>query len=134
MPVAISFTVETDGRLPDGSTLADAIDAVDQQCPPTWFLVNCAHPEHLMAAFADRGAWLGRIAGVRVNASTLSHAELDDATELDDGDPGQLAAATDRLRPVLPGLAIVGGCCGTDARHVAAQWRVPDPTGRPTVP
>lgn len=130
VPVAISFTVETDGRLPDGSTLAAAIDAVDRQCPPSWFLVNCAHPNHLRSAFAGGGAWLGRIAGVRVNASTLSHAELDEATTLDDGDPSRLAVATDRLRPMLPGLAIVGGCCGTDARHVAAQWKVADPTGR----
>ncbi|MEP7162001.1 MAG: homocysteine S-methyltransferase family protein [Dermatophilaceae bacterium] len=128
VPVAISFTVETDGRLPDGSTLAAAIETVDQHCPPDWFLVNCAHPDHLAYAFAtDAGSWLTRIGGVRVNASTLSHAELDEATELDDGDPVQLATATDQLRPALPNLAIVGGCCGTDARHVAAQWGVTNP-------
>ncbi|MEP7333094.1 MAG: homocysteine S-methyltransferase family protein, partial [Terracoccus sp.] len=126
VPVAISFTVETDGRLPDGSSLANAIDAVDRHCPPDWFLVNCAHPQHLASAFAaDGGSWRNRIGGLRVNASTRSHAELDEATELDDGDPVQLAAATNRLRPLLPNLAIVGGCCGTDARHVAAQWAVP---------
>lgn len=123
--VAVSFTVETDGRLPDGSSLANAINAVDRHCPPDWFLVNCAHPQHLANAFADAGSWLNRIGGLRVNASTRSHAELDEATELDDGDPAQLAAATNQLRPLLPNLAIVGGCCGTDARHVAAQWTVP---------
>lgn len=125
VPVAISFTVETDGLLPDGSSLAHAIESVDEQCPPHHFLVNCAHPDHVARALAGgNGAWLNRIAGVRVNASILSHAELDDAIELDDGDPAQLARDTDRLRPLLPNLAIVGGCCGTDSRHVAAQWGV----------
>jgi homocysteine S-methyltransferase len=123
VPVAVSFTVETDGRLPDGTTLADAVGQVDAVAPPDWFGLNCAHPTHLARAL-DGGAWQQRVAGVRPNASTLTHAELDVMEVLDEGDLGLLTAGLDELRPQLPGLAIVGGCCGTDARHVAALWGV----------
>jgi homocysteine S-methyltransferase len=125
--VAISFTVETDGRLPDGTPLEQAIGAVDEAERPDYYLVNCAHPEHIAPALAGPGAWRERIAGLRVNASTKSHAELDEAEELDEGDPAALAVAHGGLAPLLPGLSIVGGCCGTDARHVAALWGVPAP-------
>ena len=123
VPVAVSFTVETDGRLPDGTTLADAVAQVDEAAAPDWFGLNCAHPTHLAHAF-DGGGWQQRVAGVRPNASTLTHAELDAMEVLDEGDLGLLTTSLDRLRPHLPGLAIVGGCCGTDARHVAALWGV----------
>jgi S-methylmethionine-dependent homocysteine/selenocysteine methylase len=122
-PVAVSFTVETDGRLPDGTTLAAAIQQVDADAAPDWFAVNCAHPTHVAPAF-DGGDWQARIAGVRPNASTLTHAELDAMEELDEGDLRLLTSSFDGLRSHLPGLAIVGGCCGTDARHVAALWGV----------
>ncbi|MEO6629626.1 MAG: homocysteine S-methyltransferase family protein [Aquihabitans sp.] len=124
--VAISFTVETDGRLPSGETLANAIEGVDSSAAPDYYLVNCAHPEHIERALDDDdGEWRQRIIGTRANASVLSHAELDEATGLDDGDPTELAAGQDRLRTLLPNLAIVGGCCGTDARHVEAMWGGP---------
>jgi homocysteine S-methyltransferase len=123
LPVAISFTLETNGRLPGGQSLAEAISAVDAAAPPDYFLVNCAHPRHVAPALADRGAWCERIVGVRYNASTRSHAELDAAAELDEGDISELAAAHWQLAPSLPALTILGGCCGTDARHVAALWR-----------
>jgi homocysteine S-methyltransferase len=122
VPVAISFTVETDGRLPDGTALADAIAQVDVAAAPDYFLVNCAHPTHVAAGLTD-GPWLERIAGLRCNASAKSHEELDEAEELDEGDPAELAATHQQLEPLLPNLTIVGGCCGTDARHVAALWR-----------
>lgn len=125
LPVAISFTVETDGRLPDGSTLAEAIAAVDEAAAPEHFLINCAHPEHVLAgADAGEASWRDRVAGTRVNASLLSHAELDEATELDEGDLPRLVAAQARLTEALGGLSVLGGCCGTDARHVAALWGV----------
>jgi S-methylmethionine-dependent homocysteine/selenocysteine methylase len=120
--IAISFTVETDGRLPDRTTLAAAIAAVDATTPPDHFLVNCAHPTHIAPALAEPGAWRERIYGLRANASRRTHAELDEATELDAGDPHELATAQAELEPLLPNLAIVGGCCGTDARHVATLW------------
>ena len=122
VPVAISFTVETDGRLPGGTTLAQAVKDVDASCAPDYFLVNCAHPTHVAGGLADAGSWTERIVGLRCNASTKSHAELDEAEELDEGDPSELAAAQARITPQLPRLSIVGGCCGTDARHVAALW------------
>jgi homocysteine S-methyltransferase len=121
LPVAISFTVETDGRLPRGETLAEAIAAVDADTPPAYYLVNCAHPSHIAKGVED-GAWRDRVRGLRVNASTMSHEELDESEVLDDGDPVQLAADIAALRRELPAVRIVGGCCGTDSRHVAAMW------------
>lgn len=125
--LGVGFTVETDGRLPDGSTLAEAIDRVDAVCAPDHYVVNCAHPDHVVRGLAGAGAWRERIEGVRFNASTLSHAELDEATTLDDGDPGALAASAIPVVEALPMLRVIGGCCGTDARHVAALWGVPAP-------
>jgi homocysteine S-methyltransferase len=122
--VAVSFTVETDGRLPDGMPLAAAVTAVDAEAAPDYFMVNCAHPIHIAPGLTDGGDWRSRIVGLRTNASTQSHQELDAATDLDEGDPVELARAQDTLRPYLPNLALVGGCCGTDTRHVAAMWGV----------
>lgn len=122
VPIAVSFTVETDGRLPDGTPLADAVEAVDAAAAPSSYLLNCAHPEHMAAGLEPRIA--ARVSGVRYNSSRLSHAELDEATQLDEGDLADLAAAHARLAPLLPALDVLGGCCGTDARHVAALWGV----------
>ncbi|MFI5735838.1 homocysteine S-methyltransferase family protein [Kribbella sp. NPDC051587] len=124
VPVAISFTLETDGRLPSGESLKDAVTTVDEAGGPDYFLINCAHPTHMSPALAEDGPWRERIAGLRCNASTRSHAELDEATELDEGDLQLLANTHEQLKPSLPNLSIVGGCCGTDARHVAALWGV----------
>jgi S-methylmethionine-dependent homocysteine/selenocysteine methylase len=121
VPSVISFTVETDGRLPSGQTLADAIAAVDAEtgCAPAYFMVNCAHPTHF-AHVLDGSSPLDRIRGVRVNASSKSHAELDEAEELDSGDPVELAAHVASLRGSMPHLSVFGGCCGTDHRHIRA--------------
>ncbi len=122
LPVAISFTVETDGRLPDTTPLAQAVTEADQAAPD-YFLVNCAHPSHIERGLGDPGAdsarWRERIKGLRPNASTKSHAELDEAETLDEGDFDELSAAYRRVRSLLPNLSITGGCCGTDSRHVA---------------
>lgn len=128
LPVSVGFTVETDGRLPDGTTLADAVRAVDEVAAPDHYMVNCAHPTHVLPAL-DEGEWVRRLLGTRVNASTMSHAELDEAEELDDGDPDRLAADQTDLSHRLPAMRVLGGCCGTDVRHVAAMWGVPAPTG-----
>jgi S-methylmethionine-dependent homocysteine/selenocysteine methylase len=119
MPVAISFTVETDGRLPSGDTLADAITRVDAAtgAAPAYYMINCAHPTHFADALGD-GDWLQRLRGIRANASTKSHAELDAATELDIGSPSELGVHYKMLRRRLPQLTILGGCCGTDQRHI----------------
>jgi homocysteine S-methyltransferase len=120
VPVVAGFTVETDGRLPTGATVADAIDQVDETTggAAEFFIINCAHPTHIAAGLDDAAA-LGRIGGVRVNASALSHAELDEAEELDEGDPALLARENAALRDKLPAIQMLGGCCGTDHRHVA---------------
>ncbi|MGS0683783.1 homocysteine S-methyltransferase family protein [Nakamurella sp. GG22] len=122
VPVVISFTVETDGRLPDGTPLDDAIQTVDAATDayPAYFMVNCAHPEHVAATLSGHGAGIRRIRGIRPNASRLSHAELDEAEELDSGDPAELAAHCVALRGVNPRLTIMGGCCGTNHEHIAA--------------
>ena len=120
-PVLVGFTVETDGRLPDGTPLRDAVTRVDAQDAPDGFIVNCAHPTHIAPAL-DGGDWLSRIVQVNPNASTMSHAELDEAEVLDSGDIDLLTTSYDGLRAKLPNLAVVGGCCGTDARHVGALW------------
>ena len=123
MPVVISFTVETDGRLPSGMEIGTAITAVDEATGnyPVYFMINCAHPSHFDNALAENAAWLKRIRGVRANASTKSHAELDEATALDPGDPVDLGQRYRELHRSLPKMNVVGGCCGTDHRHVAAM-------------
>ncbi len=122
LPVTISFTVETDGRLPTGDLLSDAIAAVDQATGayPAYYMINCAHPSHFDGVLEDGAAWTARIGGVRANASCLSHAELDVMTELDIGDPADLADRHRALIARFPQIRVVGGCCGTDLRHVAA--------------
>lgn len=128
IPVGISFTVETDGRLPGGTSVAEAILLVDRAGGPDHYLLNCAHPEHLLAGLsgtpAERAAW-DRIIGFRANASIASHAELDEAPELDEGDIPRFVAGHDRMAARLGEPTILGGCCGTDVRHVAALWGVP---------
>jgi S-methylmethionine-dependent homocysteine/selenocysteine methylase len=121
LPVVPSFTVETDGRLPDCTRVTDAIARVDAETggAAEFFMLNCAHPTHIGAGLDDDPA-RERIGGLRVNASALSHAELDGAEELDEGDPDALARDTAALRALLPAVQLLGGCCGTDHRHVAA--------------
>jgi len=124
LPVLVSPTIEPDGRLADGTPLGDFIAAVDQQTSgtPVGYMVNCVHPSHLgpvLAAAARAGApWLARFRGMRANASTKTHAELDNSTALDRGDPAALARGVGELQRDYR-LTIVGGCCGTDAEHLA---------------
>jgi S-methylmethionine-dependent homocysteine/selenocysteine methylase len=122
LPVAVSFTVETDGRLPNGELLGDAVGHVDTATggAAAYFMVNCAHPTHFAHVFAQDEPWHERIRGLRANASTKSHAELDEAEELDEGDPAELGDRHRALRSRMPHVAVLGGCCGTDHRHVAA--------------
>ena len=132
LPAVISFTVETDGRLPSGQTLGDAIAQVDDACRvvPAYYMVNCAHPTHFSRDFdAAAAPWLARVHGVRANASRLSHAELDAATELDRGDIAELGALYASLSSTID-LRVVGGCCGTDHEHVATIARARQHTGR----
>jgi homocysteine S-methyltransferase len=122
MPCAISFTVETDGRLVNGETLRRAIETVDQETngAPEYFMVNCAHPTHFERALDGNATWTKRIYGIRANASTRSHAELNGSKTLDAGDPKDLGRRYRRLRTAFPAMRILGGCCGTDHRHLTA--------------
>jgi S-methylmethionine-dependent homocysteine/selenocysteine methylase len=121
VPVVISFTVETDGRLPSGQALREAIEDTDASTysPPAYYMINCAHPSHFADALDEDGPWLARIRGLRPNASAKSHEELDEAEKLDEGDPVELGAAYRTLAERLPNLTVIGGCCGTNHRHVA---------------
>jgi S-methylmethionine-dependent homocysteine/selenocysteine methylase len=123
MPVVIAFTVETDGRLPSGETLGDAIEQMDAQTDAyaAYCMINCAHPTHFARVLEQAGAWRERIGGLRANASCRSHAELDECTDLDDGNPSELGAEYAALKSLLPRLTVLGGCCGTDHRHVEAM-------------
>ncbi len=118
----VSFTVETDGRLPSGQALGEAIEQVDRETgsAPIYFMINCAHPTHFEDALKVDAPWLKRIGGVRANASRLSHAELDEAEELDDGNPVEFGREHLALRALVPSIRVMGGCCGTDHRHVDA--------------
>lgn len=122
MPVAIAFTVETDGRLPTGQSLAGAIAQVDADTEryPRYYMVNCAHPTHFAHILRDGNPVWQRLRGLRANASRLSHAELNAATALDAGNPDEFALSYEALREELPWLTILGGCCGTDHRHIEA--------------
>lgn len=124
IPCVISFTVETDGRLPTGMSLGEAIRLVDDasQGNVAYYMINCAHPSHFAAVLSEVGL-AERIGGIRANASRMSHAELDEAAELDDGDPDELAGDYRALLESLPHVCVLGGCCGTDHRHVAAAAR-----------
>ncbi len=122
LPAVISFTTETDGRLPVGTGLGEAIELVDSATGsyPAYYMVNCAHPNHFSPALDPESAWSQRLVGVRANASKLSHDELDEAEELDAGDPAELAEDYLSLRRLLPQLSVLGGCCGTTHEHIGA--------------
>jgi homocysteine S-methyltransferase len=122
MPCAISFTLETDGKLVTGPSIGEAIERTDEMTgnAPAYYLINCAHPTHFARELRNGGSWRSRILGVKANASTRSHAELDESETLDAGDPFDLGRRYVELKRMLPSLRVVGGCCGTDHRHVRA--------------
>ena len=119
LPVAISFTLETDGRLPTGQPLGEAIREVDAATgrAPAYYMLNCAHPTHFDHVLEDAD-WARRLRGIRANASRRSHAELDAAPDLDAGDPEALGGEYAAIRARLPWINVLGGCCGTDHRHI----------------
>jgi homocysteine S-methyltransferase len=122
LPIVLSFTVETDGALPGGKPLGVAIAEVDEATGgyPAYYMINCAHPRHFSGKVKGGAPWVGRIGGLRANASAKSHAELDASPEIDIGDIAELAEDHAELLPSLPNLQLIGGCCGTDHRHIAA--------------
>ncbi len=117
--MVISFTVATNGRLPTGASLEEAITEVDAATDSyaAYFMINCAHPEHFSGVLED-APWVQRIRGIIANASRCSHAELDEAVELDDGNPTELGVQLSDIRRKFPHIQVLGGCCGTDMRHM----------------
>lgn len=122
MPVAISFTVETDGKLPTGQSLKEAIAQVERSTnqAPAYYMLNCAHPTHFAEVLTSGEPWLERIRGIRANASIKSHAQLNESETLDDGNPEELGSQYRELKDKLKNLNVLGGCCGTDHRHIEA--------------
>jgi homocysteine S-methyltransferase len=120
LPIVISFTVETDGRLPSGMHLGEAIERVDKAtlAAPAYYMINCAHPTHFAHLLDPKAGWVRRIRGIRANSSKRSHAELDAAPDLDAGDPVELGQQYRALRDRHSQIVVLGGCCGTDCRHV----------------
>ena len=126
IPAAISFTLETDGQLPSGQPLSEAIEETDAATGggPAYYMINCAHPTHFESVLG--GSWTTRIRGLRANASTKSHAELDEATELDDGDPEDLGARYAELRKRAAGARMCSAAAaapttGTSGR-ICSAW------------
>jgi len=128
LPIVLSFTVETDGNLPSGETLQEAIETIDHSTDnyPMYYMVNCAHPSHFAHRLKETSKWKERIMGLRANASHKSHAELDEATSLDAGDVIDLAIWYKTLQLRLPNLRVYGGCCGTDESHIEAICKIMD--------
>jgi S-methylmethionine-dependent homocysteine/selenocysteine methylase len=120
MPVALSFTVETDGKLPTGQTLEEAIEQVERSTSryPVYYMINCAHPTHFDGVLKRGARWVDRVHGLRANASRMSHAQLNESTTLDAGNPKELGEEYAALKRRLPQLNVMGGCCGTDHRHI----------------
>lgn len=119
LPVVVGFTVETDGKLPSGHSLEEAIRFVDATTDDVvaYYLINCAHPDHFDNVLED-APWMSRVRGVIANASRCSHEELDNFEVLDDGDPVELGELIGGIRARFPHISVVGGCCGTDMRHM----------------
>lgn len=137
IPVVLSFTVETNGHLRTGETLQNIIETVDAATNgyPAYYMINCAHPTHFLSTVStitnSNGTtssttsqeeacyrWKSRLGGIRCNASRKSHAELDECEVLDDGNPVEFGKEYQELLKELPSVNVVGGCCGTDYRHV----------------
>ncbi len=120
IPVVISYTVETDGKLPSGQSLKEAITSLDKMTDNyvSYYMINCAHPDHFTDILNPDSPWVKRIKGLRANASAKSHAELDESESIDAGDKDQLAKKYQKLKTLLPNLTVIGGCCGTDHTHM----------------
>lgn len=117
IPAIVSFVGETDGKLADGTKLAAVVTQLADTADPLAIMVNCAHPDHIANGF-DGKDWEAKLAGIVANASRQSHEELDNAEVLDDGDPDELSGQLADLKESHPGVRVLGGCCGTDLRHL----------------
>ncbi len=122
VPCVISFTTDDQGALPDGTSVARAIERIDLEAvtPPAYYMLNCTHPQHVTGMLTGAGAWRERIRGIRANASPLGLVEPPEGQPLDPGDVAEFASAMQQVNELAPSITILGGCCGTDVRHVRA--------------
>ena len=120
LPVVVSFTVETNGALPTGQSIADAITEVDAatESYPAYYMINCAHPTHFDHVLEAGEAWTGRLGALRANSSSKSHEELNESPTIDEGNPQELGGQYKALLGRHPHFRVLGGCCGTDHRHM----------------
>lgn len=122
LPLSVSFMVDRTGRLTTGSTLKDAVEAVDEQAGasrPDFYGINCSHPSELEAALVP-GPWLERLRMLRPNASPADKQELCEIGHLESGDPAELGDQLAALGERLPQVDVWGGCCGTWDDHLRA--------------
>lgn len=123
LPYIISFTIQRDGMLIDGTTISDAIDYIDQlgDVRPLCYMANCVHPsivsEALSQPFNSNTLVRRRFLGVQANTSPLPFSELDGSVDLKFSAPETFAEEMIHLRN-KSNIKIFGGCCGTDGRHM----------------
>lgn len=123
LPYIISFTIQKDGRLIDGTAISEAIAYIDNKATvkPLCYMANCVHPsivsEALLQPFNQTHIVFNRFLGIQGNTSPLSYAELDGSLDLRCSDPAQFAVEMLKLREIS-NIKIFGGCCGTDNRHM----------------
>ena len=125
MPIGVSLTLTAEGRLRSGPTLREAVETIDAGTDgaATWFGTNCEHPLEWADALADAGPWLERMRYFRPNAARMEKLALCTLGHLEDGDPEELGSQMGALAAALPRADILGGCCGTDERHLGAVAR-----------
>jgi S-methylmethionine-dependent homocysteine/selenocysteine methylase len=123
IPVAVSFSLESDGKLLSGLSLENAIQTVDEATDgyTTYFGINCVHPTRILQPLENMDLEVRqRIGLIRGNASLKTHEELDNSDTLDRGHIPTFVSALKKVLVLLPGIKVVGGCCGTDEEHLTA--------------
>lgn len=128
LPYIISFTIQEDGRLIDGTRITDAIRYIDEitSSKPICYMTNCVHPSIVYKAlsqpFNENEIVRSRFWGIQANTSPLSYAELDGSADLKCSEPEEFATEMMKLSDV-GNFKIWGGCCGTDNRHMECVAR-----------
>jgi len=121
IPIGVSLTLTPEGRLRSGPSLREAIETIDEASGggAVWFGTNCAHPVEFEPALADAGPWLERLRYIRPNAAKMDKIALCSLGHLEDGDPVELGQQMGEVARRFPRVDILGGCCGTDERHLS---------------
>lgn len=120
LPLAMYFSLDSSSRLNTGPSLRDAVIETDSQTgnAPLFYGLNCSHPVEFEPAL-EPGDWIDRLRSIRPNASKMEKIALCKLGHLEDGDPDELGAQMGDLARRYPHMDIMGGCCGTDERHLS---------------